>query len=146
MDYFEYLQHTQLISYVSLLYTYRKAKKSYYFFLLVVKDESDAGLFSLNIERLIYKYIQVYTAKDLYKALQYLCLLTLYSPKQGYTNSNMVDIAKSCICKFTMTNGDFKSLLGVLDNERKVNNNNAHVSMYIDIYISLDLLKLKPNF
>lgn len=97
------------------------------------------------MERLIYQYTQVYVSNDLYKALQYLCLLTLYSPKQGYTNEQMIYTAKSCICKFTMANGDFKSLLGELDNERKVvnciNQGNCTYSSF-----SRDLSRYKPNF
>lgn len=85
-----------------------------------MNDESIAGLFSLNIEQLIYQYTQVYLSTDLSKALQYLCLLNLYSPEKGYPHTDMVNVAISCVCKLVMATGDFKSLLGFIENDRMV--------------------------
>ncbi len=77
---------------------------------------------TLNFPRLIYQYVQVYTSNNPNQAIQYLALITLYSRKQGYPTDEMVNLARSYICKFALSIEDFKTLLGSHDDKRVVSN------------------------
>lgn len=86
------------------------------FFAVIQLDKYD----TLNFPHLIYQYVQVYIPESLKEALQYLCLLSLYSPKQGYPSNDFVDLAKQNICRFTIASNDFKALLGSRSNETRI--------------------------
>lgn len=75
---------------------------------------------TLNFPRLVDQYVKVYLADKPNEALQYLCLSSLYSIKQGYPNDAMVQVAKNYICKFTLGSKDFKMILGTDGQERSV--------------------------
>ncbi|KAG2214436.1 hypothetical protein INT47_000992, partial [Mucor saturninus] len=73
---------------------------------------------TLNFPRLIYQYVKVYLLERPKEALHYLALLSLYSPKKGYPNNDMVNLARTYVCKFTAESKDFKIILGSSGQER----------------------------
>ncbi|GAA5803362.1 hypothetical protein HPULCUR_008841 [Helicostylum pulchrum] len=83
--------------------------------ILIINEENRA---TLNFPRLVDQYVKVYLADKPNEALQYVCLSSLYSVKQGYPNDAMVQIAKNYICKFTLNSKDFKTILGTDGQER----------------------------
>jgi hypothetical protein len=94
----------------------------------VIKDQQENNTFMLDFTRLVYQYVQVYLANDAKNALQYLCLFSLYSPKQGYHNQSMIQLAKSNICKYTMTSKEFKAILGSVNDERIVSSIDLNIT------------------
>jgi nuclear pore complex protein Nup93 len=74
----------------------------------------------LDWVRLVYQYVQVYLANDAKKALEYISLFSLYSPKQGYHDQGMIQLAKSYTCKYTMASKEFKAILGSVDDKKIV--------------------------
>lgn len=91
------------------------SEKAHSYNILLVDDENRP---TLNFARLIYQYVQVYISKNSRQAVHYLSLLTLYSPKQGYSTNEMIELAKSYICRFAMSSKDFKNLLGSHEDKR----------------------------
>ncbi|KAI9482779.1 MAG: Nup93/Nic96-domain-containing protein [Benjaminiella poitrasii] len=75
-------------------------------------------VYTLNYPRLIYQYVQTFIQQNAKNALQYLYTLSLYSPKQGYPDQSMVQLAKSYIHKFSLSSNDYQSLLGSETNGR----------------------------
>ncbi|KAI8970095.1 Nup93/Nic96-domain-containing protein [Mycotypha africana] len=61
----------------------------------------------------------IYIQNDLKNALQYLLLLSVYSPQHGYFDDSMIQTAKHYIYKFVMTKGKFRVLLGDIDDTQR---------------------------
>ncbi|KAI9366537.1 Nup93/Nic96-domain-containing protein [Pilaira anomala] len=75
---------------------------------------------TLNFPRLLYRFIKVYLSNKPNEALQYLYILSLYSPKQGYPDDTMVQIAKDYVCEFIQSSKDYKHILGVANGQERI--------------------------
>lgn len=87
---------------------------------IVIADHQENNTFMLDLTRLVYQYVQVYMSNDASNSLQYICLLSLYSPKHGYHDQSMIQLAKSYVCKYTMASKEFKAILGSTNHEENV--------------------------
>lgn len=101
-----------------------------FFFVVIINAENRV---TLNFPRLLYRFVKVYLSNKPNEALQYLYILSLYSPKQGYPDDTMVQIAKDYVCEFIQSSKEYKQILGVANGqERIVSNKHMNQKHLID--------------
>ena len=86
----------------------------------MVTDNEENQVFYLNFSHLLYHYIQVFVSGSRQNAVQYLYLLSLYSPENGYPDLSIVHLARSYVCKYVIDSNDARTLLGTLNDEQTV--------------------------
>ena len=86
----------------------------------MITDNEENQVFYLNFFHLLYDYTQVFVRDSRQNAVQYLYLLSLYSPENGYPDLSMIHLARSYVCKYVIDTNDVRTLLGTLNDEQTV--------------------------
>lgn len=77
-------------------------------------DKREYGALSTNPSATATKKQKLpYIKRYLINSLHYLLLMTLYSPRNGYVNNNMVTLARSYVRDLILSTDDYKYILGI---------------------------------
>ncbi|KAI8644553.1 Nup93/Nic96-domain-containing protein [Parasitella parasitica] len=87
--------------------------------LMFITENAKNQVHYFNFPRLLYQYVQVFLSESRQNALQYLYLLSLYSPTNGYHDQSMIQLAKLTVCQFILDTKDFETLLGTTNDTLK---------------------------